>query len=134
MSLWLHFFPEKARTAFFIREKNKDLQPFLWGFSIHLQMYVFVTKIIILVVVILGNLPLSNALEPAWYYDCPSQGQRDKKKLTGQKTNCFFIDHKIGEKGHTQPFLRKEISKRTTHQRRATSVSLKSRQALNTVQ
>jgi hypothetical protein len=44
----------------------------------------------------------------------PSQGQRDKKQLIGQKTNCFFIDHKIGEKGHTQPFLRKEISKRTT--------------------
>jgi hypothetical protein len=71
LSLWLHFFSGNARTAFFIRETNNNLWPSLGGFSIYLRMYVFVTKIIIFVVVFLGNLPLPNALGPACYYDWP---------------------------------------------------------------
>jgi hypothetical protein len=87
-------------------------------------MYVFVTKIIILVVVIL---PLLIALGPC-------QGQRDQKKLIGQKNFVFSLITKLEKKNTHTPFLKKEIAKRTTTKQGATSVTLKSRQALNTVQ
>jgi hypothetical protein len=62
------FFWEKVSTAFFIREKIETCELFSVRCSIHPRMYVFVTKIIILVVVIL---PLPIALGPACYYDWP---------------------------------------------------------------
>jgi hypothetical protein len=72
-------------------------------------MYVFVIRIIILVVVILGNLPLPNALGPACYYDWPQLRPKGEEEIDSAKKKSFFIDHKIGEKEHTHPFLRKEI-------------------------
>jgi hypothetical protein len=46
--------------------------------------------------------------------------------------HCGYIDHKIAEEDHT--FSEKRDIKNNNRQAKATSVSLKSRQALNTVQ
>jgi hypothetical protein len=63
----------------------------------------------------------------------PSQGPRDMKKLIGQKKFVFSLITKLEKKTHT-PLSEKRDIKKNNHKARATSVSLKSWEALNTVQ
>jgi hypothetical protein len=67
-------------------------------------------------------------------YDRPLSRPKGSEEVDWANFFFFFIDHKIGEKKHTHPLFEKRDIKKNNHQARATSVTLKSRQALNTVQ
>ncbi len=125
------FFQEKVRTAFFIRGKIETCELFCVR-CFHPSSNVCLCH--------QNYYPCSCHPAFAYYFrTClltmigPSQGPRDKKKLIGQKNLFFHWSQNWRKKTHT-PLSEKRDIKKNNHKARATSVSLKSWQALNTVQ